>query len=209
MRLKNVPGSREEIEKNPFVVKELSAGRWKEIFENSNPVQIEIGMGKGSFLMKKAELDPEINFVGIEKYSSVLIRAVEKQNEAEFPNIRFLRMEAERIEEVFAPKEADRIFLNFSDPWPKERHAKRRLTSPAFLSRYKVILKDKGEIEFKTDNIDLFEYSLKSAKEGGWEILFKTCDLHALEIPDNIMTEYEEKFVNQGKKICKCILRAP
>lgn len=209
MRLKNVPGSREEIEKNLYVIKEPSAGEWKEIFGNPNPVQIEIGMGKGSFLMKKAELYPEINFVGIEKYSSVLIRAVEKQNEAEFPNVRFLRMEAERIEEAFAPKEADRIFLNFSDPWPKERHAKRRLTSPAFLSRYKVILKDRGEIEFKTDNIDLFEYSLKSAKESGWEILFKTYDLHALEIPGNIMTEYEEKFVNQGKKICRCILRAP
>ena len=210
MRLKNVPGSREKIAECEYVIKEKSAGRWAEIFGNTAPLRLEIGMGKGAFIMENARLRPDINFVGIEKYSSVLIRAVEKQEEALLPNIRFLRMEAEYIEEYFAPGEADRIYLNFSDPWPKERHAKRRLTSQAFLARYFNILKDGGEIEFKTDNTELFEFSVSEAAAAGWEILLETRDLHKSPYAQgNIMTEYEEKFAAQGNKICKYIIRKP
>ena len=210
MRLKNVPGSREKIAECEYVIKEKSAGRWAGIFGNTAPLRLEIGMGKGAFIMENARLRPDINFVGIEKYSSVLIRAVEKQEEALLPNIRFLRMEAEYIEEYFAPGEADRIYLNFSDPWPKERHAKRRLTSQAFLARYFNILKDGGEIEFKTDNAGLFEFSVSEAAAAGWEILLETHDLHNSPYAQgNIMTEYEEKFVGMGNKICKYVIRKP
>ena len=210
MRLKNVPGSREKIAECEYVIKEKSSGRWPEIFGNTAPLRLEIGMGKGAFIMENARLRPDINFVGIEKYSSVLIRAVEKQEEALLPNIRFLRMEAEYIEEYFAPGETDRIYLNFSDPWPKERHAKRRLTSQAFLARYFNILKDGGEIEFKTDNTELFEFSVSEAAAAGWEILLETRDLHnSPYVQGNIMTEYEEKFVGMGNKICKYVIRKP
>ena len=210
MRLKNVPGSREKIAECEFAVKEKSAGRWAGIFGNTAPIRLEIGMGKGAFIMESARLRPDINFVGIEKYSSVLIRAVEKQQEALLPNVRFLRMEAEYIEEYFAPGEADRIYLNFSDPWPKERHAKRRLTSRAFLARYFNILKDGGEIEFKTDNTELFEFSVSEAALAGWKILLETRDLHnSPYVQGNIMTEYEEKFSGMGNKICKYVIRKP
>ena len=210
MRLKNVPGSREKIAESEYVIKEKPAGRWTEIFGNNAPLRLEIGMGKGAFITENALRHPEVNFVGIEKYSSVLIRAVEKQQEAQLPNLKFLRMEAEYIEEYFAPGETDRIYLNFSDPWPKERHAKRRLTSQAFLARYANILKDGGEIEFKTDNTGLFEFSVSEASSAGWEILLETHDLHnSPYVQGNIMTEYEEKFAAQGNKICKYVIRKP
>ena len=210
MRLKNVPGSREKIAESEYVVKNVRGSGWNEVFENAAPLRLEIGMGKGAFLMKTAALTPEINFIGIEKYSSVLIRAVEKQEAAKLINVRFLRMEAEYIEEIFNPGQIDRIYLNFSDPWPKERHAKRRLTSQAFLARYAVILKEGGEIEFKTDNTDLFEFSVGEARLAGWEIILETRDLHGSEFCEgNVMTEYEEKFAGLGNKICKYIIRRP
>lgn len=210
MRLKNVPGSREKIAESEYVIKEPSPEGWAKVFGNEAPIYIEIGMGKGAFITKMAQRFPEINYVGIEKYSSVLIRALEKQEEFLLPNLFFLRMEAEYIGEVFARGSVEGIYLNFSDPWPKERHAKRRLTSQAFLKRYENILKDGGEIEFKTDNIGLFEFSLEEAKTAGWEILFQTQDLHGSEFAaENIMTEYEEKFSAMGQKICKYIIRKP
>ena len=210
MRLKNVPGSREKIADCEYVIKEPCAGGWGSVFDNNNPLRIEIGMGKGAFITENARLFPQINFVGIEKYSSVLVRAVEKQEGLLLANVRFIRMEAEYIEEYFAPGEADRIYLNFSDPWPKERHAKRRLTSRTFLARYSNILKEGGEIEFKTDNTELFEFSVSEAVAAGWEILAETRDLHnSIYLEGNIMTEYEEKFVKQGNKICKYIIRRP
>lgn len=209
MRLKNVPGSREKIAESEYVVRDL-APKWEELFKNETPVHVEIGMGKGAFITKMAQRFPKINYVGIEKYSSVLVRALEKQEELKLPNLLFLRMEAEYIEDVFDEGSIERIYLNFSDPWPKERHAKRRLTSKAFLKRYENILKEGGEIEFKTDNTALFEFSLEEARAAGWEILFETQDLHGSEFAaENIMTEYEEKFFAQGQKICKYIIRKP
>ena len=210
MRLRNVKGSREAIQESIYVVheEETRAGSWHDIFGNDHPIHIEIGMGKGRFLMELAAKNPDINYVGIEKYSSVLIRALEKMSEMETPldNIRFVRMDAEAIAKVFGAGEVDRIYLNFSDPWPKDRHAKRRLTSDRFLPIYDQILKKDGIIEFKTDNQDLFRYSLESIPEAGWTVDAHTFDLHNSEMAEgNVMTEYETKFCSEGKPICKLV----
>lgn len=210
MRLKNVPGARETIDASAFTIPEpeMWKGRWQEVFGRQAPLHIEIGMGKGQFLTALAAEHPDINYIGIEKFSSVLVRAVQKQNELELPNLRLIRMDADSITDVFAPGEVDRIYLNFSDPWPKERHAKRRLTSVEFLRRYENILAKDGHVEFKTDNQPLFEFSLEAAEEAGWKLLAVTRDLHhdtALN-KGNIMTEYEERFSAQGNPICKMIL---
>ncbi len=175
MRLRNIPGSREVIAESDFVIhnEEEKKGHWKEIFGNNNPIHIEIGMGKGTFIMESAKRNPDINYIGIEKYSSVLLRAIEKrEQEPELPNLYFIRMDAEYIENVFDKDEVSNIYLNFSDPWPKDRNAKRRLTSDRFLKRYTNIMKKDGRVTFKTDNINLFEYSFETAKECGWEILY-------------------------------------
>ena len=210
MRLRNVKGSRETIAANEWVVQDLTAhrGNWKnEIFGNNNPLHIEIGMGKGQFLMQLAKLNPDINYIGIEKYSSVLVRALEKMDEEPLSNIRFIRMEAENIEEVFAPEEVDQIYLNFSDPWPKDRHAKRRLTSKEFLARYANILKKENLLIFKTDNRPLFDFSLEQVTEAGWKLVNHTFDLHHSEYMEgNIMTEYEEKFSAKGNPICRMVI---
>ncbi|MBQ4283739.1 MAG: tRNA (guanosine(46)-N7)-methyltransferase TrmB, partial [Lachnospira sp.] len=154
-----------------------------------------------------AAMNPDINYVGIEKYSSVLLRAVEKQDELQLPNLRFIRMDAENICEVFGKYEVDRIYLNFSDPWPKDRHAKRRLTSRQFFARYNEILKPDGRVEFKTDNMGLFDFSEEEVKEAGWTLCAITRDLHNNEemVAGNVMTEYEEKFSSMGNPICKLI----
>ena len=192
MRLRNIKGSREVIAASKYTIAEERQhgtsfeeryswsvkGKWAEVFGNDHPVRIEIGMGKGAFLMELARRNPGINYVGIEKYSSVLLRAVQKQDAEELPNVRLIRMEAENIKDVFAPGEVDRIYLNFSDPWPKDAHAGRRLTSRQFLARYQDILKEQGMIEFKTDNRELFAFSLEEAREAGWEICAVTEDLH-------------------------------
>ena len=225
MRLRNIPGSRETIAENEYVIREANAteggksladgwavkGRWSEVFGNDNPIRLEIGMGKGQFLMTLAAQNPDVNYVGIEKFSSVLIRALEKQDEAELANVRFIRMEAEYICDVFAEGEVDRIYLNFSDPWPKEKHAKRRLPSANFLSKYDKILTKDGQIEFKTDNRELFDFALSEAEGAGWTIFEKTFDLHsdARLMEGNIMTEYEEKFSWLGQPICKYIIGRP
>lgn len=210
MRLRNIPGSRDVIAESEFVVHEIKdfKGNWKEVFGNDNPIRIEVGMGKGQFIYKLAELNPAINYVGIEKFSSVLLRAIQKQEADPLPNLKFIRMEAEEIEDVFGENEVDRIYLNFSDPWPKDRHAKRRLTSRQFLGRYNHFLKKDGVIEFKTDNHDLFMFSLDEVKEAGWELNEVTYDLHADEKMNdgNIMTEYEERFSAMGNPIYKYII---
>lgn len=212
MRLKNVPGAREAIGVSPYVVRnpEQNRGVWSSLFGNTHPVYIEIGMGKGKFLTEMAAAHPLCNFLGIEKYSSVLVRAVQKQEELQLPNLFLVRMDAEEIEEIFGPGEVGKIYLNFSDPWPKERHAKRRLTSTTFLARYQKILAPGGVLEFKTDNQNLFDFSLESVREAGWELLGSTRDLHRSAMgEENILTEYEERFSQKGNPICKLIARPP
>lgn len=211
MRLRNIAGSREVIADSDFTVKdpEKKKGLWhKEVFGNNNPIHIEIGMGKGRFLMDLATLHPDINYVGIEKYSSVLLRAIQKQEQLLLPNVKFIRMDAEVLCEVFAPDEVDRIYLNFSDPWPKDRHAKRRLPSREFLKRYDQIMKPDGVVEFKTDNKDLFEFALEEIEPAGWTLDAVTRDLHNDPVMNegNVMTEYEERFSSIGNPIYKYII---
>ena len=214
MRLRNVPGARETIIENQFSIQEpeQKKGKWAEVFGNDHPIHIEVGMGKGQFIIEMAKRNPEINYIGIEKYSSVLVRAVEKLEDFEQNNLRLIRMDAENIEEVFDKDEVDRIYLNFSDPWPKDRHAKRRLTSPDFMAVYDQILAADGTVEFKTDNKGLFDYSLEAIPEAGWTITAHTFDLHhdPVMCAGNVMTEYEEKFSSMGNPICKLIaMREP
>ena len=209
MRLRNVPGAREVMVENEYVFTEPEGmkGTWHEVFGNDNPVRIEIGMGKGRFISTLAAQNPDINYVGIEKYSSVLIRAIEKCKELDVPNLRFIRMDAEYICDVFEKGEVDRIYLNFSDPWPKDRHVKRRLTSKQFFQRYDAILKEDGIVEFKTDNDSLFQFSLEQVAEAEWHLTEQTWDLHRDErlMKGNVMTEYEEKFSAMGNPIHKLI----
>ncbi|MBD5096466.1 MAG: tRNA (guanosine(46)-N7)-methyltransferase TrmB [Lachnospiraceae bacterium] len=208
MRLRNVKGSREVIAANQFVIhnEEEAKGRWNELFGNTNPIHIEIGMGKGQFIMELAKINPDINYVGIEKFSSVLVRAIEKQEEQQLPNLRFIRMDAENIENVFDNAEVDYIYLNFSDPWPKDRHAKRRLTSAQFLKRYVNILSKDGGLTFKTDNRELFDFSLEQIELSGWTLVNVTYDLHHSQFCEgNIMTEYEKRFSDMGNPICRMV----
>ncbi len=208
MRLRNVKGSRETIAVSEFVIQdeESMKGKWREKFGNDNPIHIEIGMGKGKFIIQLAKENPNINYVGVEKFSSVLVRAIEKQKEEQLPNLCFIRMEAEYIGNVFDKGEVDYIYLNFSDPWPKDRHAKRRLTSVQFLERYQEILSEDGGITFKTDNKPLFDFSLEQIDEAGWIKDNVTFDLHnSPYVEGNVMTEYEEKFSQMGNPICRVV----
>lgn len=233
MRLRNVPRAREVIEKSPFVIQDPEAhkGNWHQVFSEKNdtrpdpdsiqdsigidtalekrPVFLEIGTGKGRFILELAQMHPEINYIGIEKYSSVLLRGVERQNELQLPNLRFIRGEAELITEYFAKGEISRIYLNFSDPWPKNRNAKRRLPSREFLRRYDRILTPDGTIEFKTDNRMLFDFAVNEVPASSFFIDAITYDLHNDSVMNvgNVMTEYEEKFSAKGNKICKYILK--
>ena len=215
MRLRNVPGARETIIENQFSIQqpEQMKGKWAEVFQNDHPIHIEVGMGKGRFLMDLARLHPEINYVGIEMYDSVLLRALQKREELEqngevYSNLFFMRVDARLLPDIFEKGEVDKIYLNFSDPWPKARHAKRRLTSREFLARYDQILVQDGKVEFKTDNRDLFEFSLEEVKEAGWNLENYTFDLHHNEemVQGNVMTEYEEKFSSMGNPICKMVI---
>ena len=210
MRLRNITGSEEVIANSKYVIHEPQKGEWNKIFNNDHPLYIEIGMGKGRFIVDNALKYPDINFVGIEKYSSVLLRALQKLEKMdEVPsNLRFLCIDAKEITEYFDKGEVDRIYLNFSDPWPKDRHAKRRLPSRQFLYLYDVILKKEGTLEFKTDNRGLFDFAVEELEPAGWIAEAVTYDLHNDEVmnKDNIMTEYEEKFSSQGNPIFKYII---
>lgn len=209
MRLRNIPGADKAIEESEYCFNnpETLKGRWQEQFPAVRPLYIEIGMGKGRFIMEMAARNPNINFLGIERYSSVLLRALQKMEQTPLPNLKFICMDAAELEEVFAPGEVSRIYLNFSDPWPKDRHAKRRLTSRQFFFRYHNILAKDGRLEFKTDNQDLFDFSLAEIPESGWRLDAFTRDLHRDPVLNegNIMTEYEEKFSSLGNPICKLI----
>ena len=186
MRLRNIKGADEAVANSPFCIQSptFQKGIWHTYLHNQHPIHIEIGMGKGQFIMALAARHPEINYIGIERYTSVLLRALQKME-----------------------KEVDRIYLNFSDPWPKDRHAKRRLTSGSFLEIYQQILAPGGHIEFKTDNRKLFDFSLEEIPAAGWHIDAHTFDLHRDTDMNtgNIMTEYEEKFSTLGNPICKLI----
>ena len=210
MRLRNVKGSREAIVASEFTINdpENQKGNWNKVFGNDKPIHIEVGMGKGRFITDLAKANPDINYIGIEKYSSVLIRALEKRQEVELDNLLFIRMDAEDICDVFAPEEVHKIYLNFSDPWPKDRHARRRLTSSEFLARYDQFLAKNGRLEFKTDNVGLFDFSLEEINNSDiWHIDVHTYDLHEDPMLNfgNVMTEYEEKFSSKGNPICKLI----
>ena len=215
MRLRNIPGAQDAILESPYVIQKPEAhkGVWAEVFPKKQPLHIEVGMGKGRFLMDLARLNPDINYAGIEMYDSVLLRALQKREELEeegtkYENLFFMRVDARLLPEIFEKGEVDKIYLNFSDPWPKARHAKRRLTSREFLERYDQILVPDGTVEFKTDNRELFEFSLEEVNETKWNLLAHTFDLHHNEemVKGNVMTEYEEKFSSMGNPICKMII---
>ena len=219
MRLRNIPRAESVLAASPRVLKdpEQFRGAFRQtVFQNTNPLHIEIGMGKGQFLLTLALQNPSVNYIGIERYSSVLLRPVEKlasmqaAGEAVPSNLRFICMDAADISQVFAPGEVDRIYLNFSDPWPKARHARRRLTSLEYLARYDEILSPNGQVEFKTDNRALFDFSLEQIEASPvWTLAARTFDLHhdPLLNQGNIMTEYEEKFSSMDHPICKLIAR--
>ena len=208
MRLRNVKGARENIAASQFVIHnpEEYKGKWRELFQNNNPIHIEIGMGNEKFIQTLAINNPNINYIGIEKFSSVLIRAIEKRNELDIENLYFIRMDAEEIVNIFEEGEVNQIYLNFSDPWPKDRHAKRRLTSKEFFGRYNKVLKEDGVVIFKTDNRELFDFSVEEIPQANWKLKEVTYDLHNSEfVQGNVMTEYEERFVTEGKAINRLV----
>lgn len=213
MRLRNIPRADEVIKNHAVAVKNEQEyrGRWSEVFGNKNAVHIEIGMGKGQFLLNLAKQNPGINYIGIERYSSVLLRALEKYDTEEFcmlPNVKFICMDAHDLPEVFAQGEVEKIYLNFSDPWPKARHARRRLTSKEFFACYDKVLAEDGTVEFKTDNRALFDFSVEELETSEqFQMTACTYDLHHDETMNqgNIMTEYEAKFSAMGNPIHKLI----
>lgn len=207
MRLRNKPWAREMLESNPeYVVPspEQYKGKWNTVFEKDQPLHIEVGTGKGRFITEMAKANPHINYIGIEVYESVIISALERLLEEKLPNLKLLSVNGEKLTEYFEKGDVSRVYLNFSDPWPKVRHAKRRLTYKTFLKLYEDILIDNGEIHFKTDNQGLFEYSLMSFSEYGLLLKYVSLDLHNSDFEGNIMTEYEEKFSQKGSRIYRC-----
>jgi tRNA (guanine-N7-)-methyltransferase len=206
MRLKNIPGAREYVSNSDYVILEPEnyRGKWKKVFNNSNDIHIEIGMGRGNFIINMALKYPNTNFIGIEIYDSVIIKAIKKLESLEnkVTNLKIVRMDATYIEDVF-DHQISRIYLNYSDPWPKAKHSKRRLTSPQFLARYENVFAGEKQIFQKTDNDALFEFSLESLKDAGYSLKNVTYDLYSDEknLEDNVPTEYESKFVSKGIKI--------
>ena len=204
MRLKNVKNAKNIIENSNYVIlnPENNIGNWNKVFGNDNKINIEIGMGKGDFIIGMAKKHPEINFIGIEMFDSVIVRAVQKLEEEELSNLKLIRMDANSINEVFN-KEIDTIYLNFSDPWPKNRPEKRRLTSHNLLKKYDSVFKNEKKIFQKTDNIELFSYSIESLSTYGYTLKNVTMDLYNNMIEDNVQTEYEKRFHDKNVKICR------
>lgn len=207
MRLRYKPGAQEKLESYPqYLIQnpENYKGKWRDLFQNNNDIYIEVGTGKGQFVTEMAKAHPNVNFIGIEAYTSVIVSALDLLIEAEVPNLKLLNVNALKLNEFFADGEISRIYLNFSDPWPKNKHEKRRLTYQDFLKMYESILVDGGEIHFKTDNQGLFEYSLISFSHYGMKLNYISLDLHKSDFEGNIMTEYEEKFSSRGNRIYRC-----
>ncbi|MCF7923727.1 MAG: tRNA (guanosine(46)-N7)-methyltransferase TrmB [Candidatus Izimaplasma sp.] len=205
MRLRNVKYAKELINSYPSYVVEKPKkhkGEWHEFFGNDNPIELEIGCGKGKFIYEAAEKNPNINYIGIEKFDSVIVRALEKLIVQPLNNIKLIRFDAVNITEIFGQNEVRNIYLNFSDPWPKRRHEKRRLTSPRYLSRYHNILQNLGHIYLKTDNYPLFEYSLMQLNNAiHFSVDDVSLDLYKHLPENNIQTEFEIKFVEDNKSI--------
>lgn len=207
MRLRNKPWAKEKIEQYPqYVVAfpEQHKGKWSTVFELNQPLHIEIGTGKGRFITEMARANPQINYMGLELQESVVVSALDRLIDAELPNVKLLNVNAIDLPKIFVKGEVERVYLNFSDPWPKTRHEKRRLTYKSFLQLYEEILPPQGEIHFKTDNQGLFEYSLTSFSAYGMLLKFVSLDLHKSNFAGNIMTEYEEKFSQRGNRIFRC-----
>ena len=201
MRLRNVKNKETIMEKSKFLIRDEGnyRGKWNSVFKNNNPIEIEIGTGKGNFIIEKALTNPNINYIGIERYDSVIVRALERIPDS-VTNLKLIRMNAIDIDKIF-DKEVCTIYLNFSDPWPKKRHALRRLTSRVFLEKYEEIFKGEKNIYQKTDNQNLFEYSIINLTNYGYKIEDISLDLHNSQIEGNIETEYEKKFSESGNKI--------
>jgi len=204
MRVRNRRGATELLEAHPqyVILNPADAkGRWQEIFGNDHPIHVEVGSGKGAFVSGMAKANPEINYIGIDIQKSVLSYALDKVLATDVPNIKLLWVDGSDLTDYFEDGEIDRLYLNFSDPWPKKRHEKRRLTYQSFLATYQQILPENGEIHFKTDNRGLFEYSLVSFSQYGMKLKGVWLDLHASDFEDNVLTEYEQKFANKGQVI--------
>lgn len=204
MRLRNIPWAQDLLDAYPeYVPTNLHQwkGKWLTRFQRQQPIHLEIGSGKGRFIIEMAKAHPEINYIAMELQTSVAVRILEHQLEEKVDNLQILNANGSSISEFFAVHEIDRIYLNFSDPWPKKRHEKRRLTSPKFLREYRDILVNHGEVHFKTDNRGLFEYSLCTMSQCGMQFHDISLNLHQDEAPENIMTEYEEKFSSKGHPI--------
>lgn len=208
MRLRNVKGANDKIIKSKYIILDFEKykGQFNKLFENNNPIHLEIGMGKGDFLIGNALKYPNINFIGIEKFDSVIVRAVEKLEEYDLPNLKIIRVDANLVNDIFF-KEIDVLYLNFSDPWPKDRHAKRRLTSTYFLEKYENIFKNEKCIIMKTDNRHLFEFSLKEFVSFNYKIEDISLDLHKEDLSLNVLTEYEKKFSEKGNPIYKVVVK--
>ena len=211
MRLRRKPWVDEAIhEFDDFVyakdreLGEEQKSHWREIFGKEAPLHVELGTGKGDFISQLAERHPEINFIGIEAQQDVLYSAAKKIAEKNLSNVKLLVFDINNIETIFAPGEVDRFYVNFCDPWPKARHAKRRLTHKNFLEKYRKLLQPGGQLFFKTDNRPLFDFSLEQFAEAGLKVEDISYDLHAENRPDNIETEYERKFSAFGEKINRC-----
>ncbi|EMC5220328.1 TPA: tRNA (guanosine(46)-N7)-methyltransferase TrmB [Streptococcus pyogenes] len=204
MRVRKRKGAEEHLANNPHYVilnPEDAKGRWHDVFGNDRPIHIEVGSGKGGFITGMALKNPDINYIGIDIQLSVLSYALDKVLASEVPNVKLLRVDGSSLTNYFEDGEVDMMYLNFSDPWPKTKHEKRRLTYKDFLDTYKRILPEHGEIHFKTDNRGMFEYSLASFSQYGMTLRQIWLDLHASNYEGNVMTEYEEKFSNKGQVI--------
>jgi tRNA (guanine-N7-)-methyltransferase len=206
MRLRNVKNAREIVDNSSFVVHEPKEfkGKYNEVFGNDNPIELEIGMGKGNFIIDKAIKNPDINFIGVERYESVLCRALEKLEDKQLPNVKIICIDAIELDEVF-DKEISTIYLNFSDPWPKKRHAKRRLTAPQYLRQYYRVIKKGGKVYIKTDNDSLYTFTLEMLEESPFKIICNLEDYQEIEQFDT-PTEYEESFRSMGEKIHRVVL---